>query len=484
MAQNSQAIRIQGRSGRHSLINDCYEPLQVEHNGKPAWVARSVAPRYLFHSGKSRWVISKQLDDGAKCWAFVQDPGNTPSPANLSPWTCCEDDGQWRPDSNVQASSCPMSSDQFVQLRMTLDTEMKTYGLIQPDSLKSQWKRLDYNGNNVVSLAEIDKMVVEMVAGGTWPSYLNSKPALMRAYKKTTLKDGDGDAWVEKKEFHALLLNIFWFGKLFQIFQHIDSGSDRRIDVNEFTSGLAQIGLHLDPQSAAQEFAKIDGNHGGQVLFVEFCGYVRQRVNPDAHPDFDADIVSGEHCGRNIRAKHGHHATRDLVVQKKTLSQFDDVEKKFKTALQSNHSLRKMWSSLDFNGNNIVSLAEIDKWVVESYPILNHKPALMRAYKKTIREGNGDDWVQKKEFKPLLGALLYFNKIFWLFNEVDGDDRRLNFDEFKKCLVILGQRMSDSDAQHEFQQIDRNRGGIILFDEFCHWATMKSCPHAFVDMLQ
>lgn len=28
---------------------------------------------------------------------------------------------------------------------------------------------------------------------------LNNSRALMRAYKKTTLKDGDGDAYVEKK---------------------------------------------------------------------------------------------------------------------------------------------------------------------------------------------------------------------------------------------------------------------------------------------
>merc|ERR1712228_947333 len=107
-------------------------------------------------------------------------------------------------------------------------------------------------------------------------------------------------------------------------------------------------------------------------------------------------------------------------------------------------------------GNNIVSLAEIDKWVVESYPLLNHKPALMRAYKKTIREGNGDDWVQKKEFKALLGSLFYFNKIFWIFNETDGDDRRM--------------------TQPEFRKIDKNGGGIILFDEFCQWMTMQSCP--------
>jgi len=481
------AIRISGRTGRHALINDTYEPMSVKHNKKPVWVARSVAPRYLFHSGKSRWVISKQLDDGSKCWSFVADRGGD-SPANSSGWTCCDDDGQWRQDNNVSCAATAPSRDKFVDLRMTLDADMKEYGLIEPSSLKALWKRLDYNGNNIVSLAEIDKMVVELVAGGSWPAFLNSKPALMRAYKKTCLKDGDGDAWVEKKEFHALLLNIFWFGKLFQIFQAIDSGADRRIDLREFTSGMASLGLQLSAAEAQDEFNKIDGNHGGQVLFVEFCSYVRHRVNPDAHPDFDADIVSGEHCGRNIRAKHGHGATRDLVVQRKNLAQFDELEKTFHKKMQSQEELKKMWTVLDFNGNNIVSLAEIDKWVVEQFPLLNHKPALMRAYKRTIREGNGDDWVQKKEFKPLLGALLYFNKLFWLFADAQTEeyDRRMNYPEFKRCVAGMGgggQRMSESDLKTEFHNIDKNGGGMILFDEFCHWFTMKSCPQAFVNML-
>merc|ERR1712113_1164716 len=303
--------------------------------------------------------------------------------------------------------------------------------------------------------------------------------------KKTCLKDGDGDDWVEKKEFHALLLNIFWFAKLFQIFQTIDTGADRRIDIREFTNGMASLGLHLDSNEAQQEFNKIDGNHGGQVLFVEFCAYVRGRINPDAHADFDADIVSGEHCGRNIRAKHGHAATRDLVVSKKDVSQFDALEKKFHGAMGSQQKLRQMWDVLDFNGNNIVSLAEIDKWVVENYPLLNHKPALMRAYKRTIREGNGDDWVQKKEFKALLGALFYFNKIFWIFNERDEDgDRRMTLPEFRKCLTLMGVRMSEGDATQKFREMDKNGGGVVLFDEFCQFMTMQSCPQAFRDALQ
>jgi hypothetical protein len=39
---------------------------------------------------------------------------------------------------------------------------------------------------------------------------------------------------------------------------------------------------------------------------------------------------------------------------------------------------------------------EIDKFIVERFPVLNHKPALMRAYKRTISRdggGDGDDYV-------------------------------------------------------------------------------------------
>ena len=68
------------------------------------------------------------------------------------------------------------------------------------DTIDGLWKQADFNGNGGCSLAELDKMVE---AKG-WPL---SKPTLMRAYKKTTLKDGDGDAWVDRKEFAAFLQN-------------------------------------------------------------------------------------------------------------------------------------------------------------------------------------------------------------------------------------------------------------------------------------
>eukprot|EP00927_Polykrikos_kofoidii_P030130 TRINITY_DN25989_c0_g1_i1.p1 TRINITY_DN25989_c0_g1~~TRINITY_DN25989_c0_g1_i1.p1 ORF type:complete len:486 (-),score=97.10 TRINITY_DN25989_c0_g1_i1:168-1625(-) len=484
MAAPRTALLISGRTDRHEFINDTYEPMTMQHNGRSVWVARSVAPRYLYHSGKTRWVLSKQLDDGARCWAFITASSSSQSPLDATgSWTCCDKDGSWRPDPRVTCVAVKPSTDKFVQLRLTLDDEMEKLGLNSNKALKQMWRRLDYNGNNIVSLAEIDKMVVELIAGGTWPSWLNNKPALMRAYKKTILKDGDGDDWVEKKEFHALLLNIFWFNRLWQIYDVVDTGDDRRINVREFVSGMGQLGLHMSQQEAEAEFAKIDGNKGGQVLFVEFCAYVRKRVNPDSQSYFDADITSGVKASSHIRKQHGDKATHGVTVKQKSFRHFDALEQKIQASVADRKKIRRMWHVLDFNGNNIVSLAEIDKWVVQQYPLLNHKPALMRAYKATIAGGNHDDWVHTKDFKRLIANLFYFNKLYWVFDQANGDDRRITLQEFKFCLTMCGCTMNDSDARREFNYIDKNHGGIILFDEFCAWFASKRCPEAMTDLV-
>merc|ERR1719310_482429 len=200
---------------------------------------------------------------------------------------------------------------------------------------------------------------------------------------------------------------------------------------------------------------------------------------------FDADIISGTKCSVHMRKAGGHHATRSLFVNKKSFKDFDDLEKIIKSMMTDRKKLRSLWKRIDFNGNNIVSLAEIDKLCVEKYPLLNHKPALMRAYKMTISKkggGDGDDWVERKEFKRLLANLFYFNKIFWVYDMVDNDkDRRLNYQEFKQCLAVCGTQMSDSQARQEFHKVDRNGGGIILFDEFCRYFTEANCPQALSD---
>ena len=137
--------------------------------------------------------------------------------------------------------------------------------------MQEVWNRADFNGNGGCSLAELDKLAVEK-------GWSLSKPALMRAYKKTTLQDGDGDPWVEKKEFPAFIANAILFERLWGVFDDLDADDDRRIDLPEFRSGLAKLGCEMTEEEAATEFAKIDTNDGGKVLFRELCAFVARTV--------------------------------------------------------------------------------------------------------------------------------------------------------------------------------------------------------------
>jgi len=172
------------------------------------------------------------------------------------------------------------------------------------------------------------------------------------------------------------------------------------------------------------------------------------------------------------------------------LKDFDALEEKIKKTMNQNQKLAKLWKEVDFNGNNVVSLAEIDKFAVEKYPLLNHKPALMRAYKASVQDEK-DEFVHKKDFKALLGKIFYFNKLFWLFDAVDEDhDRRLTINEFKWCLTTAGVKMGEAKTESEFAKLaGRNQSTgkaaqHIMFDEFCKYFTEKMCPEHMTEFCE
>ena len=53
-----------------------------------------------------------------------------------------------------------------------------------------------------------------------------------------------------------------------------------RIDFGEFLRGMNHIGLNMSIKDATKEFDRIDVNGGGQILFDEFCAWVRKRKIP------------------------------------------------------------------------------------------------------------------------------------------------------------------------------------------------------------
>ena len=131
-----------------------------------------------------------------------------------------------------------------------------------------------------------------------------------------------------------------------------------------------------------------------------------------------------------------------------------------------------LFKRMDYNGNGFLSLAEIDKAVLELWPDFDHKPALMRAYKAA--DVSGDGLIGRREFRLLLRHLSYFNELWHKFEEMDtSHDRRISPDEFIHGCGMIGVQLSEAEALDEFAQVDANGGGYVLFDEFCSWAARR-----------
>ena len=128
---------------------------------------------------------------------------------------------------------------------------------------------------------------------------------------------------------------------------------------------------------------------------------------------------------------------------------------------------------MDVNGNGALSLAEIDKAVVEVWPKLNHKKPMMRAY--MAADISGDHLIGRREFGLLLKNLVFFNNLWAKFEEIDKNhDKRLDLDEFKDAGKMLDITVADWRAEEDFDRIDEDGSGYVTFDEFCRWCAERN----------
>jgi Ca2+-binding EF-hand superfamily protein len=76
-------------------------------------------------------------------------------------------------------------------------------------------------------------------------------------------------------------------------------------------------------------------------------------------------------------------------------------------------------------------------------------------------------FVELKEFGKIVELLHFYDEINKVFEELDTNgDHRISFSEFKKGFHLLNEDYSDEHyLKDEFNKIDTNHGGFILFDE-------------------
>lgn len=131
-----------------------------------------------------------------------------------------------------------------------------------------------------------------------------------------------------------------------------------------------------------------------------------------------------------------------------------------------------------------MSLAELDKGMrdVIRIPLLfKTKPVMIRAFnaakdKVKSKSKHGEDYVERGEYRYLLKYLRQYYEYWVAFDQIDLDgDKRITYKEFEFAIPILkrwGIEMSDPKAR--FKECDSDGKGMVLFDEFCHWAIKQN----------
>ena len=145
---------------------------------------------------------------------------------------------------------------------------------------------------------------------------------------------------------------------------------------------------------------------------------------------------------------------------------------------------KELWNQMDMNGNNYISLAEFDKGlrdVLKLPDIFKLKKVSLRAFqaaKTAVKSSSkyGDDYVGWLEFRIILVYLRQYFEYYVMFCRIDtSDDFKINLEEFKKAVPTLNKwGVKIDDPVKEFNKIDTNHGGVILFDEFCSYAIKKN----------
>eukprot|EP00727_Mastigamoeba_balamuthi_P003302 m51a1_g1297 hypothetical protein (164) ;mRNA; f:187974-188588 len=142
-------------------------------------------------------------------------------------------------------------------------------------------------------------------------------------------------------------------------------------------------------------------------------------------------------------------------------------------------TLKDVWEVFDFSRDGRLSLYEIERAVTEVLPqMAKHKEVILLAFKTA--DTSEDEFIQFNEFEDLLRLLCQYDRVWKKFEQLDtSGDHRVSFDEFREGYGILGlPQASEDDLRRDFDSMDSNRGGYVLFNEFCVYFARRAARQA------
>ena len=126
-------------------------------------------------------------------------------------------------------------------------------------------------------VVEVDKIIGEALG----EDLFSAKPVIGRAFQAAkNLGSGKNADYVEKSEFRLLLVYLRQYFELYVAYNRLDSSDDRRLSLPEFRAGvelLATWGIDVPEAEIEAEFAAIDTNGGGIILFDEFSDWALKK---------------------------------------------------------------------------------------------------------------------------------------------------------------------------------------------------------------
>ena len=140
-------------------------------------------------------------------------------------------------------------------------------------------------------------------------------------------------------------------------------------------------------------------------------------------------------------------ATSNSIVGGKSDPIWNILKEKLPWKNTEDHRLRrvKQWGYMDVNGNGYLSLAEVDKGMVDEInlpQLFALKPVLMRAFqaaknKVKSKSKHGKDYIEKNEYRWLLKYLRQYYEIFIAFNRIDKNHHIVSYEKFMQAKPLL-----------------------------------------------